>query len=45
MSESLSHQMFDFDSRYFMGNGDLEPTVHGLKVRVIPWMRGLLVMP
>lgn len=45
MQEPLSHQMFDFDSRYFMGNGAREPTVHGLKVRVIPWMRGMLVLP
>lgn len=45
MHEPISNYYFDFQARYFMGNGEGERTVLGLTVEVIPWMRGMLVMP
>lgn len=34
-----------FDAQYYKGNGSGKPTICGLRVEVVPWMRGLLVMP
>lgn len=37
---------FDFRTEYYMSNGqDRKPSLCGLHVEVIPWMRGILVMP
>ncbi len=45
MSEEPSVSGFDFSATYYMGNGTSRPTLCGLRVEVIPWMRGMLVMP
>lgn len=44
MHETESHHMFSFDATYTRGEHGGR-TVMGLKVRVIPWMRGVLVVP
>ena len=44
MHETMSHHMFSFDATYMRGEHGVR-TVMGLKVRVIPWMRGVLVVP
>jgi hypothetical protein len=41
---STSEQPFAFDTRYFSAEMG-QKTIHGLRVRVIPWMRGILVLP
>ena len=46
MREDPSVTGFDFRAEYYVSNGrDRGPTVCGLQVEVIPWMRGMLVMP
>ena len=44
MHETVSTQMFSFDAAY-MRDERGDRTVMGLRVRVIPWMRGVLVVP
>ena len=44
MHETVSAHMFSFDAVYMRGERGAR-TVMGLRVRVIPWMRGVLVMP
>lgn len=41
MHETMSHHMFSFDATYMRGEHGAR-TVMGVKVRVIPWMRGVL---
>ena len=44
MHETVSAHLFSFDAAYMRGeHGNI--TVLGLRVRVIPWMRGVLVVP
>jgi hypothetical protein len=43
MSEPVSGGAFGFDAEYHV-NGRYGPTVHGLHVEVIPWMRGMLLL-
>jgi hypothetical protein len=46
MGEPVFDTGFSFVAEYYMGNGPgRRPTVCGLTVEVIPWMRGMLVMP
>lgn len=46
MSEPPSETGFSFQTEYYMGNGrGRRPTVCDLTIEVIPWMRGMLVMP
>ena len=40
MNEPMAEQMFSFNSEYGFGR-----EVFGMKVHVIPWMRGCLVLP
>ncbi len=43
MEEAISNSPFNFDARYM--KGDIRnPTVYGLKVEVIPYMRGMLLL-
>lgn len=45
MHEAVSTASFGFDAEYGVGNGPLrQPTVMGLRVEVIPWMRGMLLL-
>src|ERR1700760_835201 len=44
MEEMVSKAPFAFDSQYYIGGYD-RPTVIGLRVEVIPWMRGILLLP
>ena len=44
MHETVSTHMFSFDAAYMRGD-HRNRTVMGLRVRVIPWMRGVLVVP
>ena len=44
MHETVSTHMFSFDAAYMQGD-HRNRTVMGLRVRVIPWMRGVLVVP
>lgn len=38
------HQLMKFDAKYtILENGEMK--IMGLKVNVVPWMRGILVMP
>lgn len=43
MGELIHYGQFEFESRYFR-HVEGETRVYGLKVRVIPWMRGILVL-
>ena len=46
MNEVASNAMFSFIAEYYVGNGTCRPpTVVGLTVKVIPWMRGILLLP
>lgn len=46
MHEVPSNVTFSFGAEYYMGNGaNRRPTVVGLTVKVIPWMRGMLLLP
>lgn len=46
MGEPTFETGFNFHTEYNIGNGrGRRPTVCGLTVEVIPWMRGMLVMP
>jgi len=40
MSEPESRQYFTFDARYYKRN-----SIHGIAVTVVPWMKGMVVMP
>ena len=44
MHETASNHMFSFDATYMRGERGVV-TIMGLRVHVIPWMRGVLVMP
>jgi len=45
MNEAVSNTAFDFNTEYYKGNGPgRQPTVMGLHVEVIPWMRGMLLL-
>jgi hypothetical protein len=39
------HQMFDFRTEYHIESSGRGPRIVGLKVTVVPWMEGLLVLP
>ena len=41
MKEAVSNSPFQFEARYFKG---ADQTVYGLKVEVIPYMRGMLLL-
>lgn len=42
----VGRQAFQFEAEYSMGGGAKNrPRICGLEVEVIPWMRGILVMP
>jgi hypothetical protein len=46
MEETLSNSYFAFEAQSFWGNGPgRPPTIVGLTVEVIPWMRGMLLLP
>lgn len=45
MRDSETTQRFSFDCKYYISHRGGEQTVCGLKVHVIPWMRGMLAMP
>lgn len=45
LMQEATREHFHFDAEYMRGNGDRYPKVCGLRVEVIPWMRGVLVMP
>lgn len=44
MRETPAHYLFDFNAQYVRGERGVAQ-IMGLKVRVIPWMRGVLVIP
>lgn len=45
-SRELSQEYFGFHAQYNVGNdARRSPTIMGLEVEVVPWMRGILVMP
>lgn len=44
MQEAYSKNSFEFSAQYMMGRAGREPEVMGLKVEVIPWMSGILLL-
>jgi hypothetical protein len=44
LMQEATREYFHFDAEYMRG-GERYPKVCGLRVEVIPWMRGVLVMP
>lgn len=44
MRETPAHYPFNFEAQYMRGERGVAQ-IMGLKVRVIPWMRGVLVVP
>lgn len=43
MHETVHYAPFEFQSRFFR-NEDGQTKVHGMRVRMIPWMRGILLL-
>lgn len=39
------YRQFDFRAEFFRGERGRDPQLMGLTVKVIPWMRGMVVMP